>query len=260
MGAPAPLIDVDRVQRVYQMGEEKVYALRGVSVSVSEGEFVAIMGSSGSGKSTLMNLLGCLDRPSAGSYRLAGREVSKLSRPELAEVRNRTLGFVFQSFNLLPRTSAIENVELPLLYGNVPTKERRIRAREALQRVGLGTRLDHTPGQLSGGQQQRVAIARAIVNRPRVVLADEPTGNLDSRTSIEVMELFQELGATGMTVVLVTHEPDIAAYATRVIVVRDGLIQSDVRQTPRSAKAELASLPPPYVPPPLSADEDEAAP
>ena len=249
MSAPAQLIELDRVQRVYQMGEERVYALRGVSVSVSEGEFVAIMGSSGSGKSTLMNLLGCLDRPSAGSYRLAGREVSKLSRRELAEVRNRTLGFVFQSFNLLSRTSALENVELPLLYGNVPTKERRGRARAALERVGLGSRLDHTPGQLSGGQQQRVAIARAIVNRPRVVLADEPTGNLDSRTSMEVMALFQELGATGMTVVLVTHEPDIAAYATRVIVVRDGLIQSDVRQAPRSAKAELASMPAPYVPP-----------
>jgi putative ABC transport system ATP-binding protein len=240
MGAPAQLIELDSIQRVYQMGDEKVYALRGVTVSVSEGEFVAIMGSSGSGKSTLMNLLGCLDRPSAGTYRLAGREVSKLSRPELAEVRNRTLGFVFQSFNLLPRTSALENVELPLLYGNVPTKERRVRAREALQRVGLGARLEHTPWQLSGGQQQRVAIARAIVNRPRVVLADEPTGNLDSRTSVEVMALFQELGEAGMTVVLVTHEPDIAAYATRVIVVRDGLIQSDVRQTARSAKAELA--------------------
>ena len=243
MGASTQLIELDSIQRVYQMGDEKVYALRGVTVSVSEGEFVAIMGSSGSGKSTLMNLLGCLDRPSAGTYRLAGREVSKLSRPELAEVRNRTLGFVFQSFNLLPRTSALENVELPLLYGNVPTKERRVRAREALQRVGLGARLEHTPGQLSGGQQQRVAIARDIVNRPRVVLADEPTGNLDSRTSVEVMALFQELGEAGMTVVLVTHEPDIAAYATRVIVVRDGLIQSDVRQAARSAKAELAALP-----------------
>jgi len=242
------LIDIRAVQRVYQMGGEKVHALRGVSVRIAEGEFVAIMGSSGSGKSTLMNLLGCLDRPTAGSYHLAGREVSRLSRKELAEVRNRTLGFVFQSFNLLPRTSALENVELPLLYADVPAKERRERARRALEQVGLGARLDHTPSQLSGGQQQRVAIARAIVNRPRVILADEPTGNLDSRTSVEVMALFQSLGrgtpdVPAMTVALVTHEPDIAKYASRVIVVRDGLIVSDEKQTPRSAADELKTLP-----------------
>jgi putative ABC transport system ATP-binding protein len=233
------LIEIRDVQKIYAMGAERVAALAGVSVDISEGEFVAVMGSSGSGKSTLMNILGCLDRPTSGSYRLVGREVSRLNRAELAEVRNRLLGFVFQNFNLLARTSALENVELPLLYGGVGTRERRTRAKQALERVGLGERLLHTPSQLSGGQQQRVAIARAIVNRPRVILADEPTGNLDSRTSIEVMALFQELGQAGMTVVLVTHEPDIAQFATRVLVVRDGRIRSDQRQTPRSAGEEL---------------------
>jgi putative ABC transport system ATP-binding protein len=226
------LIGLDNVMKVYQMGDVEVRALRGVTLSVEKGEFVAIMGSSGSGKSTLMNIVGCLDRPSAGRYLLAGRDVSRLSRDELADIRNRTLGFVFQSFNLLSRTSAVENVELPLLYQGVSTRERVRRASEALGRVGLGKRLDHHPSQLSGGQQQRVAIARALVSNPQVVLADEPTGNLDSRTSVEVMALFQTLGASGITVVLVTHEPDIAQYAARVVVMKDGRVQSDQRQTP----------------------------
>jgi putative ABC transport system ATP-binding protein len=229
------LLSVRDVSKVYVSGEVEVHALRGVSLAVLPGEFVSIMGSSGSGKSTLMNLLGCLDRPTRGTYLLAGREVSKMSRNELAEVRNEVLGFVFQSFNLLARTSALENVELPLVYRGVSKKERRARATAALERVGLGDRLDHTPAQLSGGQQQRVAIARALVGAPKVILADEPTGNLDSRTSVEVMALFQELVAADITVVLVTHEPDIAEYSSRVVVVKDGLITSDERQTPRRA-------------------------
>jgi putative ABC transport system ATP-binding protein len=231
-----PLILLEDVTRLYTMGDVEVRALQGVSLSIDAGDFVAIMGSSGSGKSTLMNILGCLDSPSAGRYLLDGKDVSKLGRDERATVRNRTLGFVFQSFNLLARTSALENVELPLLYAGVSTRERRKRAIAALQRVGLGERLDHHPRQLSGGQQQRVAIARAIVGSPRVILADEPTGNLDSKTSIEVMALFQELGRSGMTVVLVTHEPDIAAYASRVLVVKDGRVQSDTRQQPQRAE------------------------
>jgi putative ABC transport system ATP-binding protein len=193
------------------------------------------MGASGSGKSTLMNLLGCLDTPSRGVYRLDGREVSKLGARELAEVRNRVLGFVFQSFNLLPRTTALENVELPLLYADVKSRERHARAKEALERVGLAGRTGHHPNQLSGGQQQRVAIARALVSRPKVILADEPTGNLDSQTSLNVMALFQELGKEGITIVLVTHEPDIAEFASRVIVVKDGLVQSDRKQNARQA-------------------------
>jgi putative ABC transport system ATP-binding protein len=229
------LLSVRDVSKVYVSGEVEVHALRGVSLAVRPGEFVSIMGSSGSGKSTLMNLLGCLDRPTRGTYLLAGREVSKMSRNELAEVRNEVLGFVFQSFNLLARTSALENVELPLVYRGVSKKERRARAKAALDRVGLGDRLDHTPAQLSGGQQQRVAIARALVGAPKVILADEPTGNLDSRTSIEVMALFQELVAADITVVLVTHEPDIAEYSSRVVVVKDGLITSDERHAPRRA-------------------------
>jgi putative ABC transport system ATP-binding protein len=232
------LIRLENVQKVYRMGDVEVAALRGVSLEIGEGEFVAIMGSSGSGKSTLMNLLGCLDRPSKGRYLLDGRDVSRLSRDQLAEIRGRTLGFVFQSFNLLARTSAVENVELPLVYSGVATRERVRRSAEALRRVGLGDRLDHHPNQLSGGQQQRVAIARAIVNQPKLILADEPTGNLDSKTSIEVMALFQALGRAGMTIVLVTHEPDIAQFASRVIVVRDGLVRSDARQEPVIARAE----------------------
>ena len=230
-----PLIELRSVSKIYQTGDVEVAALRGVDFTVEHGEFVAIMGSSGSGKSTLMNILGCLDRPTEGEYLLDGQDVARLDRNDLALVRNRTLGFVFQSFNLLARTSALENVELPLLYAGVNSRERHKRAREALERVGLGARLDHHPRQLSGGQQQRVAIARALVSRPRVILADEPTGNLDSRTSIEVMALFQELRHEGMTLVLVTHEQDIAGYAGRVVVVRDGLIRSDQRQTPVAA-------------------------
>ena len=236
------LLALDGVEKKYQMGDVEVRALRGVKMQVERGEFVAIMGSSGSGKSTLMNILGCLDRPTTGRYLLEGKDVSQLTRDELAEIRNRTLGFVFQSFNLLARTSALENVELPLLYQGVATKERMQRATVALERVGLGKRLDHHPSQLSGGQQQRVAIARALVSNPQVILADEPTGNLDSRTSIEVMALFQEMGRSGITVVLVTHEPDIAQYAARVINMKDGLVQSDSRQTPVTAVPPLGEV------------------
>jgi putative ABC transport system ATP-binding protein len=229
------LIRLEDVRKIYSLGDVEVRALDGVTFDVESAEFIAIMGSSGSGKSTLMNILGCLDRPTSGAYFLAGQEVSRLGRGELAEVRNRTLGFVFQNFNLLSRTSAVENVELPLVYAGLNAKERRKRATEALERVGLGKRLDHRPSQLSGGQQQRVAIARAIVNSPKLILADEPTGNLDSRTSVEVIALFQELWASGLTIMLVTHEPDIAAYASRVIVVRDGKILSDERREPLRA-------------------------
>ncbi len=236
-----PLILLDRVARIYRMGDVEVHALRGVSLSVEEGEFVAIMGASGSGKSTLMNTIGCLDRPSSGRYFLGGREISRLRRTELADIRNRTLGFVFQNFNLLPRTTARENVELPLLYAGVPTRERIRRAVEALERVGLADRLDHYPSQLSGGQQQRVAIARALIGHPRLILADEPTGNIDSRTSEELMALFQELGRGGITIVLVTHEPDIAAYASRVLLMKDGLVRSDERREPVLARAAVGN-------------------
>jgi putative ABC transport system ATP-binding protein len=232
-----PLMLLEGITRVYTMGDVKVQALRGVDLAVESGDFMAIMGASGSGKSTLMNLIGCLDRPSSGRYILNGRDVSHLGRDELAEIRNQTLGFVFQSFNLLARTSALENVELPLLYAGVRSHERLERAAASLRRVGLGDRLDHHPSQLSGGQQQRVAIARALVTNPKVILADEPTGNLDSQTSIEVMALFQELGRSGMTVVLVTHETDIASFASRVVLMRDGQVRSDERQTPVSAAA-----------------------
>jgi len=222
------LIELSGVSKVYRMGDVEVHALREVSFAVEERDFVAVMGSSGSGKSTLMNIIGCLDRPTAGSYHLDGREVSRLDRRELARVRNQTLGFVFQSFNLLSRTSALENVELPMLYDRSGTKrDTKALAAAALERVGLGNRAEHQPSELSGGQQQRVAIARALVTEPALILADEPTGNLDTRTSMEVMALFQELNEQGITIVLVTHEPDIAVYAKRIVEVRDGRIRRD---------------------------------
>lgn len=238
------LIVVDHLVKIYSLGEVDVHALRGVSLRINRGEFVAIMGASGSGKSTFMNILGCLDKPTRGTYLLDGIDVSKLSRDELAVIRNRKIGFVFQGFNLLSRTSALENVELPLLYGSLTGKERHERAIEALKRVGLGDRIHHYPNQLSGGQQQRVAIARALVNHPSIVLADEPTGNLDSRTSVEIMEIFQQLNDQGITIVLVTHEPDIAQFAKRQIIFRDGKVRSDrLTQNRRRAAEVLKELP-----------------
>jgi putative ABC transport system ATP-binding protein len=222
------------------MGEVEVRALDGVTLRIDHGEFTAVMGASGSGKSTLMNILGCLDRPTTGRYHLEGREVGRLSADELAELRSRTIGFVFQNFNLLARTTALENVELPLLYSGVHTAERHRRAAEALERVGLGSRLDHHPNQMSGGQQQRVAIARALVNRPRVIFADEPTGNLDSHTSVEVMALLQELARGGITVVLVTHEADVSEYTSRIVTMRDGRVVAD---TPRTARQAVVLAP-----------------
>ena len=224
----AHLIDIRDMYKIYAIGAEPVHALDGVSLAVDEGEFVAIMGSSGSGKSTMLNILGCLDVPTSGSYLLDGVEVAARTRTELAQIRNRKLGFVFQNFNLLPRTSALENVELPDLYmGRLGRRARRARAMELLARVGLAGREDHTPAQLSGGQQQRVAIARALMNNPPVVFADEPTGNLDTKSSIEVMKLFSELSREGITIVMVTHEDDIAAYARRHVVMRDGHVMRD---------------------------------
>jgi putative ABC transport system ATP-binding protein len=231
----ASVIELNDVSKVYRPGDVELRALDSVSLDVREGEFVAVMGSSGSGKSTLMNIIGCLDRPTSGRYMLAGQAVSEMSRRDLARVRSRSLGFVFQQFNLLARTSALENVELPLEYAGVGGRERRRRATLALTRVGLGDRLEHNPNQLSGGQQQRVAIARSIVNQPKVVLADEPTGALDSRTSVEVMAIFQELWRGGITVLLVTHEPEIAEFASRLVVMRDGRIISDETQQAREA-------------------------
>jgi putative ABC transport system ATP-binding protein len=241
-----PVIRLEHVHKVYHMGEIEVPALRGVSLEVLPGEFVAIMGASGSGKSTLLNLLGCLDRPTKGKYFLDGVDASGLSRDEQADIRNRKIGFVFQGFNLLRRTSALENVELPLLYSNIPTTECIRRAKDALAIVGLAGREGSYPNQLSGGQQQRVAIARALVNTPSLVLADEPTGNLDSRTSVDVMTVFQRLNTEqGMTIVLVTHELDIAQFANRIVVVRDGRIKRDmVVEHRRDAAQELAEMPP----------------
>ena len=236
------LIDARDLSKVYRMGDNLVHALAGVTLSIDEGEFVAIMGPSGSGKSTFMNLVGCLDAPSGGSYRLAGEEVAGMSRDQLAAIRNRRIGFVFQQFNLLPRTPAVDNVMLPLLYAHLDKATRLERARSRLELVGLGARCDHTPAQLSGGQQQRVAIARALVNDPVLVLADEPTGALDSRTSLEVMALFQALHARGQTVVMVTHERDIAGFATRIVSFLDGRIQHDAPNRPASAADRLAEI------------------
>ena len=252
-GTNGSLIQIEHLTKVYQLGEVDVHALRGVSVNVSKGEFVAIMGASGSGKSTFMNILGCLDKPTKVSYLLEGIDVGKLSRDELAMIRNKKIGFVFQGFNLLSRTSALENVELPLFYGPTSNKIRKVKATEALERVGLGDRIHHYPNQLSGGQQQRVAIARSLVNDPSIILADEPTGNLDSRTSVEVMGIFQELNNNGITIILVTHEPDIAEFAKRHIVFRDGKIRADkVNSKPKIASEVIKDLP-------LIDDEEEAA-
>src|SRR5919112_3405008 len=244
--AEAPeVIRLEGIHKTYTMGDVEVHALRGVSLSIREGEFVAIMGASGSGKSTTMNIIGCLDSPTRGAYALVGEDVSKLSKDERADIRLRKLGFVFQGFNLLSRTSALENVELPMLYAGVEPAERHRRATEALRAVGLAGREQNHPNQLSGGQQQRVAIARALVNDPKLILADEPTGALDSRTSVEVMEIFQRLNRERrITLVLVTHEQDIAAYADRVVVFKDGRIQKDYKvSAPRDAAEELRNLP-----------------
>jgi len=238
------LISVENLVKIYQLGETQVHALRGVSLSIHKGEFVAIMGASGSGKSTLMNILGCLDRPTQGRFLLDQTDVSSLNKDELARIRNKKIGFVFQNFNLLHRTSALENVELPLYYNGTTTRDRHRLAQEALRMLGLEGREHHIPSQLSGGQQQRVAIARALVNNPALILADEPTGNLDTRTSLEIMEVFQNLNQnSGITILLVTHEPDIAAYAARHILFRDGKVIADKQVQPRQASLDLAQLP-----------------
>jgi len=238
------VIRVEEIHKYYELGETRVHALRGVSVEVQHSEFVAVMGASGSGKSTFMNILGCLDRPSSGRYLLEGVDVSQHDKRALALIRNQKIGFVFQGFNLLARTTALENTELPTLYSKVSKEERHRRAAEALEMVGLADRAEHFPSQMSGGQQQRVAVARALVNRPSILLADEPTGNLDSRTSVEIMEVFQGLNDKGLTIVMVTHERDIAEFAKRVLVFRDGKIRKDepVRNRPRAAEV-LKTLP-----------------
>jgi len=239
------LVHVEHLVKIYTLGDVEVHALRGISLTIEAGEFVAVMGASGSGKSTFMNILGCLDQPTRGKYYLEGTDVSAMSRDALARIRNEKIGFVFQGFNLLARTSALENVELPLFYmHSVSMGQRREIAMEALKTVGLQDRADHHPSQLSGGQQQRVAIARALVNKPSIIFADEPTGNLDTHTSFDVMGIFQELNARGITIIIVTHEPDIAAFAKRNVVFRDGRILRDtVVETPRSAAEALAALP-----------------
>ena len=227
------VIALQGIQRLYRMGDETIYALRGVDLSIERNEYVALMGPSGSGKSTLMNLIGCLDSPSAGSYWLNGQDVAGLSDNQLAQIRNKEIGFVFQTFNLLPRLSALDNVALPLIYAGVSEAQRRERALEVLNQVGLGDRVSHKPNELSGGQRQRVAVARALVNRPSLILADEPTGNLDSKTSIEIMELFATIHALGNTIVLVTHEEDIARHAHRMVRLKDGVVESDQTQNPQ---------------------------
>ena len=241
------IIKIENLKRDFKMGDETVHALRGINLNISEGEFVTIMGTSGSGKSTLLNILGCLDQPSSGIYELDDVLVKDLSKNQLAQIRNTKIGFIFQSYNLLARTSALENVELPLLYNpEVSSEERHERAIKALKQVGLEKRMDHVPSQLSGGQQQRVAIARALVNHPRILLADEATGNLDTRTSYEVMNLFQELNDEGITIGFVTHENDIAKFSKRTVILRDGLIKEDSLVTDRlNAIEELEKLPPP---------------
>ncbi|WP_213804763.1 ABC transporter ATP-binding protein [Granulicella sp. dw_53] len=242
-----PVISIKNLTKTYQMGEVAVHALRSVSLNINAGEFVTVIGPSGSGKSTLMHILGCLDQPTSGQYFLDGKDVSHLSDDEISSVRNSKIGFVFQGFNLLTRTSALENVELPLLYSSTPVSasERRNRAMAALEAVGLGSRYEHHTNQLSGGQQQRVAIARALLNNPSILLADEPTGNLDSRTSVEVMDIFQSLKEDrGITIVLITHEPEVAAYGSRIVAFKDGLIVSDeLNEQRRTARGELAELP-----------------
>jgi putative ABC transport system ATP-binding protein len=232
MNTGGTVIALQGIQRLYRMGDETIYALRGVDLTIGHNEYVALMGPSGSGKSTLMNLIGCLDSPSAGSYWLNGHDVAGLSDNRLAEIRNNEIGFVFQTFNLLPRLSALDNVALPLIYAGVIEAQRRERAMEVLQQVGLGDRVSHKPNELSGGQRQRVAVARALVNRPSLILADEPTGNLDSKTSVEIMDLFARIHALGNTIVLVTHEEDIARHAHRMVRLKDGVVESDQNQKP----------------------------
>lgn len=256
LSASDAVITLDNVHKTYDLGEIQVHALRGVTLQIMRGEFVAIMGASGSGKSTLMNILGCLDRPTKGRYLLDGTDVSQLSKVDLAHIRNRKIGFVFQQFNLLSRTTALENVELPTLYAGIPPEERVARAKLSLERVGLAERAMHHPSQLSGGQQQRVAIARALVNHPSILLADEPTGNLDSRTSVEIMDILQRLNEDeGLTVVLVTHEPDIAQYAQRALEFRDGKMKRDLRIQKRLVARQVL----PTLKSPDAEDEEESA-